>query len=138
MLTYRASLPRGLGAVRQARRDVINFAEQCGFSDGVLDDVERAVGEALANAAEHGDCSEGFDVTATFEDAQLVIEVKDHGSGFDCLAAMNRTNTPNAGGTRGFGIFLMRTLMDEVAYSDCGSRIQLVKRLGRRAVATAL
>jgi anti-sigma regulatory factor (Ser/Thr protein kinase) len=138
MLTYRASLPRGLGGVRQARRDVIHFAERCGFTDGLLDDVESAVGEALANAAEHGDCSEGFDVTATFEDAQLVIEVKDHGAGFDCRAVMDRANTPDASGSRGFGIFLMRTLMDEVAYSDCGSRIQLVKRLGHRAIATAL
>jgi anti-sigma regulatory factor (Ser/Thr protein kinase) len=138
MLTYRASLPRGLGAVRQARRAVIDFAAQCGFDDGILDDVESAVGEALANAAEHGDCAEGFDVTATFENAKLVIEVKDHGIGFDCGAALERANTPDASGSRGFGIFLMRTLMDEVAYSDCGSRIQLIKRLGRRATATAV
>ena len=27
-----------------------------------------------------------------------------------------------------FGIFLMRRLMDEVAYSDRGARVQLVKR----------
>src|SRR5665213_2356364 len=136
MLTYRASLPRGLGAVRRARRAVIDFAAQCGFDDGLLDDVESAVGEALANAAEHGDCAAGFDVMATFEDARLVIEVKDHGAGFDCGSALERANAPDASGNRGFGIFLMRTLMDEVAYSDCGSRIQLVKRLGHRAAAT--
>lgn len=133
MLTYRASLPRGLGAVRKARRGVIDFAAHCGFGDGSLDDVESAVGEALANAAEHGDAAEGFDVTATFENARLVIEVKDHGVGFDCGAALQRPNAPDGAGERGFGIFLMRRLMDEVAYSDCGSRIQLVKRLGEPA-----
>jgi anti-sigma regulatory factor (Ser/Thr protein kinase) len=137
MRTYRASLPRGLGAVRQARRAVIDFAAQCGFDDGILDDVESAVGEALANAAEHGDCAEGFDVTATFENARLVIEVKDHGAGFDCGAALARAHEPVAGGNRGFGIFLMHKLMDEVAFSDRGSRIQLVKRLGHRTPATA-
>jgi serine/threonine-protein kinase RsbW len=136
MLTYRASLPRGLGAVRQARLALIAFAAQCGFTDGILDDVESAVGEALANAAEHGDAS-GFDVIATFENAQLIVEVKDHGRGFDCGAALERPNTPDATGSRGFGIFLMRTLMDEVAYSDCGSRIQLIKRLAQQTAATA-
>jgi anti-sigma regulatory factor (Ser/Thr protein kinase) len=137
MLTFRASLPRGLGAVRQARRAVIDFAVQCGFDDGVLSDVESAVGEALANAAEHGDAGAGFDVSATFEDERLVIEVKDHGGGFDCGAALARANTPDASGSRGFGIFLMRSLMDEVAYSDRGSCIQLVKRLGGREVPAA-
>jgi anti-sigma regulatory factor (Ser/Thr protein kinase) len=138
MLTYRASLPRGLGAVRQARRALIDFAAQCGFDNGVLDDVESAVGEALANAAEHGDCAQGIDIMATFDQSRLVIEVKDHGVGFDCGAALERASAPDANGNRGFGIFLMRTLMDEVAYSDCGSRIQLVKRLGARASVSAL
>jgi serine/threonine-protein kinase RsbW len=135
MRSYRASLPRGLGAVRHARRAVIDFAAQCGFDDGILDDVESAVGEALANAAEHGDAAGGLDVSATFENSQLVIVVKDHGRGFDCGAALHGP-PPDADGNRGFGIFLMRTLMDEVAYSDRGSCIQLVKKLGhRRAMA---
>lgn len=137
MVTYRASLPRGLGAVRRARLAVIKFAAGCGFDNGILADVESAVGEALANAAEHGDASEGFDVTATFENARLVVEVKDHGRGFDCGAALERVNMADASGNRGFGIFLMRTLMDEVVYSDRGSRIQLIKRLTQRTAATA-
>src|SRR5476649_2751417 len=107
MQTYRASLPRGLGAVRKARRAVIDFAAQCGFDDGILDDVESAVGEALANAAEHGDAVGGFDVSATFENSRLEIVVKDHGTGFDCAAAL-QSAMPDATGNRGFGIFLMR------------------------------
>ena len=75
-------------------------------------------------------------MSATFHDARLVIEVKDHGTGFDCVTAMKNA-APDASGHRGFGIFLMRELMDEIAYSDCGSRIQLVKRLGDRAVPSA-
>jgi anti-sigma regulatory factor (Ser/Thr protein kinase) len=69
----------------------------------------------------------GFDVTATYDDARLVIEVKDQGRGFDSEQALN-SEAPDAEGMRGFGIFLMRQLMDEIAYTDCGSRIQLVKR----------
>lgn len=131
MLRYQASHPRGLGAVRQARRGLIDFAAACGFRGSVLADIENAVGEALANAAEHGNHggSAGFDVNATFADACLVIEVQDRGAGFDCATAV-KDATADAFGNRGFGIFLMRTLMDEVAYTERGSCIQLVKRLG--------
>ncbi len=139
MLTYRASYPRGLGAVRQARLALVGFAATCGFSGGVLADLESAVGEALANAAEHGERNAltGFDVSATFANGQMVIDVKDYGAGFDSVAALNE-GRPDASGNRGFGIFLMRTLMDEIAYSDCGSRVQLVKRLGEGTVQSSL
>jgi anti-sigma regulatory factor (Ser/Thr protein kinase) len=135
MQTYRASHPRGYGSVRQARRALFAFAAECGFRETALSDIETAAGEALANAAEHGDrdASLGFDVLATFEDGRLVIEISDHGIGFDCAAAL-QNSAPDAAGNRGFGIYLMRTLMDEVAYSEHGSCIHLVKRLGGRAV----
>jgi anti-sigma regulatory factor (Ser/Thr protein kinase) len=138
MLTYRASLPRGFNSVRQARRALRTFAETCGFHDTSLADVENAAGEALANAAEHGNGtgSPGFDVFATFDGNRLVIEIDDHGRGFDSAAVLARP-TPDAGGYRGFGVFLMRTLMDEVAYDERGSRIQLVKRLDRRPVTSS-
>lgn len=119
--------------MRKARRGLVDFVAACGFRDELLADVESAAGEALANAAEHGDgeATTDVDVWATFDGARLVIEVDDHGLGFDCTAAMRQAN-PDAAGDRGFGIFLMRTLMDEVAYSDRGARIQLVKRAPRR------
>jgi serine/threonine-protein kinase RsbW len=133
MLTYRARLPRGFNSVRQARYALRTFAETCGFRDTPLADVENAAGEALANAAEHGDSegSPGFDVSAMFDGDRLVIEIEDHGRGFDASAELARP-TPDAEGYRGFGIFLMRTLMDEVAYNERGSRIQLTKRLDDR------
>jgi anti-sigma regulatory factor (Ser/Thr protein kinase) len=106
------------------------FAERCGFRDTPLLDVESAAGEALANAAEHGDGEgrSGFDVSASFDGEQLVIDIKDHGTGFDCAKAL-ASPPPDGSGDRGFGIFLMRRLMDDVIYSEAGSRIQLVKRL---------
>lgn len=127
MQTYRASHSRGYSSVKQARLSLTAFAASCGFDNGTLNDVESAVGEALANAVEHGNRDTGFDVCATFEDGRLVIEVKDHGAGFDCERAL-AGDAPDIDGARGFGIFLMRQLMDEIAYSDRGSRIKLVKR----------
>lgn len=140
MRTYRASYPRGYESVRTARRALSAFAASCGFGSTVLSDIESAVGEALANAAEHSDreAASGIDVAATFECSRLVIQIQDHGRGFDCEAALERAaEVPYRGATRGFGIFLMRTLMDEVAYSEHGSSIQLVKRLGGKTAGCA-
>ena len=138
MLKYRATLPNGYNSVRQARRALRRFAETCGFRDTPLADVENAAGEALANAAEHGDGtgSPGFDISATFDGDRLVIEIDDHGRGFDAAAVLAQPR-PNAAGHRGFGVFLMRTLMDEVAYSERGARIQLVKRLDDRTLTSS-
>ena len=90
MQTYRASHPRGYSSVRQARSALSQFAATCGFGGTPLSDVVSAAGEALANAAEHGDrdAAQGFDVLATFDDGRLVIEIKDHGTGFDTVTAL--------------------------------------------------
>ena len=138
MLTYRAQLPHGYTSVRQARRALRTFAETCGFRDTPLADVENAAGEALANAAEHGNGigSPDFDVSATFDGSRLVIEIDDHGRGFDAAAVLSRP-APDGGGHRGYGVFLMRTLMDEVRYDERGSRIQLVKRLDDRPLTSS-
>jgi anti-sigma regulatory factor (Ser/Thr protein kinase) len=130
MLTYRATYACGYGAVRRARLELTDFAARCGFDDGMLADIESAIGEALANAAEHGNhgASAGFDVIAAFEGARLDIEVKDCGPGFDSERLL-AASTPDANGNRGFGIFLMQQLMDDVAYTERGSRVRLSKRL---------
>jgi anti-sigma regulatory factor (Ser/Thr protein kinase) len=140
MQSYRASHPRGFGSVRTARRALSAFAASCGFCGTVLSDIESAVGEALANAAEHSDreSTSGIDIAATFDGVRLVIEIQDHGNGFDCTTALERSALEAPGSaTRGFGIFLMRTLMDEVAYTERGSSIQLVKRLDKQTAASA-
>jgi anti-sigma regulatory factor (Ser/Thr protein kinase) len=128
MITYRAKYPCGYGSARRARIFIIAFALRCGFDEAQLIDIESAVGEAVANAAEHGDgtVDAGFDIMASFDGARLTIEVKDYGAGFDSDAALAACPDTSAG--RGYGIFLMRELMDELVYSDRGTRIRLVKQ----------
>jgi anti-sigma regulatory factor (Ser/Thr protein kinase) len=128
MKNYRATYPCGYSSVRTARLALIAFAAVCGFRNDELVDIESAAGEALANAAEHGDrvAAAGFSVNATCDDARLIIEIKDHGAGFDADAVVMSVPEPLA--VRGHGIYLMQMLMDEVAYSERGTRVRLVKR----------
>ncbi len=100
-----------------------------GYTGQDLADIETAIGEALANAAEHGHRPGGaIDVALYVEGAQAVIEVRDQGGGFarspNQVAEQPRSDMP-----RGFGIFLMRALMDELEFGEHGRRVRLKKHL---------
>jgi anti-sigma regulatory factor (Ser/Thr protein kinase) len=128
MSEYRGMFPSTYASVSRSRHAVVQFAAGQGFSGEALNDVESALGEALANAAEHGHVDAGtIAVCARVSDGSLVIEIEDGGSGF---APAARQLQPRVLGDslRGFGIFIMRDLMDVVEFSACGSRLRLMKR----------
>ncbi len=57
----------------------------------------------------------------------LVIEVQDDGAGF--ASSSPRRRSPAHDAPRGFGIYLMRHLMDEVDFAESGTCVRLTKRL---------
>jgi serine/threonine-protein kinase RsbW len=124
---FRARFPNTRRAAAFARRSLIAHVASYGYPDGDLADIETAVGEALANAAEHGQRDDsGFEVCVYVQRDRIVIEVQDEGGGFRPVVAGPK---PAHDAPRGFGIFLMRHLMDEVEYDERGSRVRLTKRL---------
>ncbi len=127
---FRKEMSHNFAAVPRIRRALTNFAQTCGFSGQELADVESAIGEALANAAEHGGSGGAamIDVVAFVDGAMLVVDVIDHGRGF--LRWEDSTSErPISDSPRGYGIFMMRQLMDKVTYSDNGATLRLLKRL---------
>jgi serine/threonine-protein kinase RsbW len=124
---FRARFPNTRRAATFARRSLIAHIAAYGYPDGDLADIETALGEALANAAEHGHRSDtGFGVRAFVERDRIVIEIQDEGGGFRSAAT---TPKPAHDAPRGFGIYLMRHLMDEVDFDEGGTRVRLTKRL---------
>jgi serine/threonine-protein kinase RsbW len=124
---FRARFPNTRRAAAFARRSLIAHIASFGYPDCDLADIETAVGEALANAAEHGhQIDSGFEVRVFVERESIIIEVQDEGRGFLCSQAAPK---PAHDAPRGFGIFLMRHLMDEVDFDERGSCVRLTKRL---------
>jgi anti-sigma regulatory factor (Ser/Thr protein kinase) len=109
-----------------ARNAIASFAYLCGFSQDEVADIRLAAGEALSNAVEHGRAhrSNGFSVRCSFKDNAITIEIRDNGSGF--AIEERRELTPEAS-DRGFGIFLMRRLMDNVLFERNGTAVRLVR-----------
>jgi serine/threonine-protein kinase RsbW len=126
--TYRAAFTGDRRNVPLARNAIASFARICGFSTEEVGDIRLAAGEALSNAVEHGRTmrSNGFSVHCIFVDDELTIEIRDNGGGFSLEG--KRDETPIEQRSRGFGIFLMRRLMDGVHFDKNGTRVRLTRR----------
>lgn len=94
--------------------------------------VQLALSEAMANAIRHGcrgditkrvECSVG-----SLESNEVVIVVRDQGSGFDPGGVPDPLDPSNTFKPSGRGIFLMRVLMDQVVFADGGREVQMRKR----------
>lgn len=87
-----------------------------------------AVGEALANAVEHGNgCDPGKRVRVTAEvgPAGVRVSVRDEGEGFDPAGVPDPTAPGRRDRPRGRGLLLQRRLADAVRHEDGGRRVVL-------------
>ncbi len=126
MSTFEARFPSAASSVRPARHAIVKFAEPW-FEPGVLHEIAVAVGEALANAAEHGHRTDGWIAVAGWCDGQtMIVEIKDDGPGFAHVEADGQ-RPPPPGAHRGYGIFVMRELMDGIDYAEGGTCIRITK-----------
>jgi len=95
-----------------------------------------AVIEAGTNAIQHGNVfAENKSVTFEFqvEGNALWVQVDDRGRGFDPTKVGNPTDESALLETHGRGIFLMKQLVDEVAFDvrpDHGTTVRLKKSVG--------
>ncbi len=127
----RISLPGKPEYVSIARLTASVIANQMGFNIDDVEDIKVAVGEACNNAVLHGRSQEEiFEVQFEVQASRMVIEVRDNGTGFD----LDEYQAPEPGELKenGLGIFIMKTLMDEVDFipvQNNGTTIRLVKEL---------
>jgi anti-sigma regulatory factor (Ser/Thr protein kinase) len=97
-------------------------------------EVELALQEALANAVRHGcggDPSKHVQCFVTHDaSGEVVIVVRDPGTGFDTGAVPDPLSGDNVFKPSGRGIFLINRLMDEVRFADEGREIRMRKSAG--------
>lgn len=101
-----------------------------GIDKDTLFNVRLSFEEALTNAIRHGnrnDSAKEVSIRIELFLDKITIEVKDQGQGFDFHNTPLPTEKQNLEKLSGRGVFLIRSLMDEVKYFDGGSRIKMVK-----------
>ncbi len=67
-------------------------------------------------------------VTARLTRELCDVTIRDQGPGFDPKKLPDPTDNANLESVSGRGVYLIRMLMDEITYNDCGNEIRLVKR----------
>jgi len=125
---FRAAFSGERRNVPLARNAIAGFARICGFSLEEIADIRIAAGEALSNAVEHGHNrrSSGFSVRCSFDEEELTIEIRDNGDGFLQTTSIGAGAAPEES-ERGFGILLMRRLMDRVSFERNGTCVRLTR-----------
>lgn len=124
------SFPSDVRHLGPAVEEVVRVAERLGLSGSRARlNLRVAVGEALSNAVLYGnrqDPDKTVRVAARFSAGAVRVSVADEGEGFDPEDVGDPTLPENRGRSSGRGLFLLRTLMDEVRYNDVGNRVILV------------
>ncbi|MGD0611437.1 MAG: ATP-binding protein [Anaerolineales bacterium] len=100
-------------------------ARDAGLEGSDIDAVELAVDEACSNIIEHAyQGMHGGDIECTCDLGQnsLTIALRDHGVPFDASALPFPDVTSNLAHRKlgGLGVYLIRTLMDEVRFEPLG------------------
>jgi serine/threonine-protein kinase RsbW len=126
------SLPSQIQALSPFVDQLMRFIQTFRSADGSEINIEVALREALANAVIHGngeDSSKRVHVTCRcYMDGEVSIIVRDEGQGFDSNTVPDPTLPENRLSRHGRGIYLMKTLMDEISFEEGGSVVQMQKK----------
>jgi len=128
----RNSFPSDLDTVSPLLDQLMQFISRYRPEDANNFEIELALREALVNAIVHGnqqDPHTHVHITCRCTmDGNVSIRVEDEGKGFEHDAVPDPTTTANLLRTHGRGIYLIRTLMDEVYFERGGSVVHMHKR----------
>lgn len=125
-------LPNDLQCIEETVEFVVSRCSTC-------EDVARklrfnfrvSLTEALTNAMIYGngqDPSKRVRVEIVLEGAALIAQITDEGAGFNPEGVPDPTIPRNRRKAGGRGLFIMRTLMDEVRFNDRGNSVTLILR----------
>ena len=141
--TIELHIPSAFGYEKVAMEQVAAVARRMGFSDDRVEDLKTAVAEACLNAIEHGNRLNttfrvGIELLA--DASKLQVSVSDQGEGISAVPAPDiDAKIEGKESPRGWGIFLIRNLVDEVQFdakAGGGHEIRMLIHLERESAMT--
>lgn len=135
----RQSFPSQIHAISPFVDQLMSFITKPRNRDGSETDIEMALIEALENAVVHGNCEDPhkpvYVTCRCTAEGEVSITVQDEGQGFDTGTLPDPTPPENRLRTSGRGIYLMKTLMDEVCFEKGGAVVHMCKKSNARSAA---
>lgn len=134
----RMSIPSDPARFREVRLWIQSLSQHAGQGPGEIHDLSIALTEALSNAHRHayGGRTDGrVDVEVEIAAGAVRVSVRDYGSSFDPQSVRSpELTTPLEGG---YGVYLIRQLMDQVEFPavNPGTEVVMWKRRRQAVVA---
>ncbi len=132
-------IPSVMGFEKVAMECAATTAKNMGFTEDRVEDLKTAVAEACLNAIEHGnqlDRSTRVGITLTVEESKLQVSVKDEGKGVADIPTPSIENKIACKEKpRGWGIFLIKQLVNEVAFEpnpEGGNVVRMIIYLDKK------
>ena len=137
ILTVRLEIPSALDMLELVQTVTDQIGRAAGFEGDTLHWIGMSVRECVINAIVHGNSRDSrkrvyldFTSAPNSDGTEFAVCVRDEGAGFDPAALTDPLLPENILRPSGRGIFLMRTLMDEVSLQRApqgGMQVRMVK-----------
>jgi serine/threonine-protein kinase RsbW len=132
LLKIDQSIRSEVSAISPLVDKLIAFIKRCQCVPGNETDVEISLREALANAVVHGNHEDPgkrvYVECRCVPNEEVSIVVKDEGTGFSSTELPNPTAAEQVQSMHGRGIYLMKSLMDEVHFERGGTAVHMRKK----------
>lgn len=112
---------------------IIKSLEIFGLSKDIMFGLKLSLGEALVNAAKHGNKSnkdKSIYLRLEKKKNKLEVWIKDQGKGFD-YTKLEHPGDENIVKKSGRGIFLIKKYMDEIEFFEGGSKLKMIKYINQ-------
>ena len=124
-------LPSDLTLMNSVLEYLLDRVAKLGLIQVEQSNLFVALDEAFVNAVRHGnrnDPSKLLRVTAELSVHEAIFTIEDEGDGFDVREIPDPRDPANLFKSSGRGVLLIYNIMDEVEYSERGTRLKMVKR----------
>jgi len=124
-------LPSDLSLMNSVLEYLLDRVAKLGLVQIEQSNLFVALDEAFVNAVKHGnrnDPEKLLRVTAELSAREAIFTVEDEGDGFDVREIPDPRDPANLFKSSGRGVLLIYNIMDEVEYSERGTRLKMVKR----------
>ena len=124
-------IPSDLAGMRTVQSDIMSRVTAHGFDADASHAIRLALEETLINAIKHGNKlnpKKRVTVDGVVTDKQVEITIQDEGAGFIRADVPDPLHEDNLEKPSGRGLLLIESYMTEVAYSDGGRRVKMIRR----------
>ena len=125
---HKHQLPSEIETLAKVEQIIEELKEQYTISEEIYGNILVSLSEAVNNAIKHGNGlnpEKYIDFSFETSEKEYVFTIIDEGSGFDYENIPDPTHPDNIEKAYGRGIFIMKSLADDVEFIDNGKQIKI-------------